>query len=79
MNTEPTDPTDSLSDFIDGVKLRVSRGGEWLPAFIQSDGEIQHEGEEITEEELSRRWAEDGPTGASGVKAIDVRPPRGTP
>jgi hypothetical protein len=61
-----------LPDFLDGVESQVTGGGEWLPAIIQSDGEIQHQGEEITEEELARRWEEHG---RGDLQAIDFRPP----
>jgi len=75
MNTPPGS-SDSLRSFTDGVASRVDRTGTWLPAVVQSDGTVQHEGEEITAEELSRRWSEDAPPG--GLKAIDFRPPDST-
>lgn len=61
-----------MDDFLDGVERRVEGGEEWSPAVIRWDGTAEHEGEEITEEELSRRWEEAPP---ERLKAIDFRPP----
>lgn len=76
MSSETDDPRfyreQVMNDFLDGVERRVD-GDDWTLAVVESDGQIRHEGEEITAEELSRRWDEDAPPGA--LKAIDFRPP----
>lgn len=65
-----------MDDFLDGVERRVGGGEEWSPAVIEGDGTARHEGEEIPEDELERRWEDEAPPGA--LKAIDFRPPEST-
>lgn len=60
-----------LSRFLDGVEHNVAP--DWHLGIITEDGTVHHRGEEITEQELHRRWEESGPHGPDELKGVDFR------
>lgn len=71
MNHDQYDPLDA---FLSGLRREIGED-EWTPAVIDFGGSVRHRGKEITEDELRRRWEDEGPHGAEDVQAIDFRAP----
>lgn len=63
----------SAGNFINGLETEAGEGRR-IAGFVSLAWTVVHRGEEITEEDVQRRWERTAPHGPDEIRAVDFRP-----